>query len=541
MLPTYRTGAHSCPLPRRGYWALLAGALAGLAGGCAADGGVELDLRLPERPELSPTQAEIGSVGLVTYVPDQPPRSETRQISGGATQLSLGRLEIGDGISLAVEMRAPNQRLVGYGRSPGPIDVAADQMVQVPINMRRPFVYVTGGSQLATFDSTRDAAGATDYRGSIPLARAPSVAAATADGLDVVVVSDTGNGAELSLVSTSTHEPSTAAPVPLNAAPSDIAISPDSHWAVVGHSGAQGGLSIVDLGAARAGQAAVQFVPIGSVGAVIIGAHTSKPRAVALLDRAPGPGCQTGDIASSVVTVSLADASMGPSFDLGTPVRDIAVSDDGGFVFSADVCSDKIDKLSLDDDVQPAPLLMVPQPTAVAVFDDRVWAVGTEPPAGNLPWRLMLVSARDDGTGETRVELPQIQESARSDDFTGNGQAAEQRMDADSLEAYDLAVTPGADHLAILVWEWFQASEMGSFLGQPIIPAMTLESREYLLVNALTTAIVQRVRTSCDLQWESDPFNPPVLDSWSCTQDSGQDVSSEAYNPKHVSILYGSR
>ncbi len=485
MLPTYRTGARSCPLPRRGYGLLLTAVVAGLAGGCAAEGGLELALELPAKAALSPTEAEIGSVGLVTYVPDQAPRSESRQVSGGATTLSMGRLDAGDGISLAVEMRAPNQRLVGYGRSPGPIDVVASQMLTVPINMRRPFVYVTGGTQLATFDSTRDAAGSSAYRGAIPLSRAPSVAAATADGLDVVVVSDTGNGAELSLVSTSTHEASGNPPVPLDAAPSDIAISPDSHWAVVGHSGAQGGLSIVDLGAARAGQAAVQFVPLGSVGAVNIGAHTSKPRVVALLDRATGTGCPTGGAASSVVTVSLEDPTqIGTTFDLGTPVRDIAVSDDGGFVFTADICNDQIDKLSLDDDVQPAPLLMMPQPTAVAVFDDRVWGVGTAPASGSVPQRLMVVSARDDGTGETRVELPQIQESARSNDFTGNGQAAEQRMDADALEAYDLAVTPGADHLAILVWEWFEAQEEGSFLGQPIIPAMTLESREYLLVNA---------------------------------------------------------
>lgn len=551
MLPTYRRqprggrgAAHGRwdtvdSRPSAGLWSLSAVVL---CISCLADGSVELDLELAERADLSVGEAEVAEISLVTYLPDDSPRSETRQIAGRDQSLSMGRMEIADGVSLAIELRTPNRRLVGYGRSPGPIDVLADEVVRVPVKVRRPFVYLTGASTLATFDSTRDALGGSGYRASIALPRPADVVAPTSDGADLVVISTNGVGGSLQLVSTSTHEPSTAAPIPLTMPASDAAVSPDNSVVVVGHAGANGGLSIVDLAEAREGRAAVQFVALGSVGAVAIGSRTTVPRVVALLDRATGSGCPQGGAPSSLVAVRMDDIMVPPAMiNLQAPIHDLAISGDGQFVVLADSCANRLQKINLDDDIQPEPLAMITDPSTVAVFDDRAWAVGTLPATTDRGRRLIVVSVQLDGTGETRLELPPAEERAKSDDFSGDGQAAEQRMDADDLHALDIAVAPGSDHLAITTWAYFHANEVGDFLGAPIIPQMQIEAHEYVLINGSTNAIVQRVRTQCQLEWESDPFNPPILNSWRCTQAAGQDITETSYVPRHLSILYGAR
>lgn len=517
-------------------------ALSGL-GGCVTEGQVELSLEMPTRIELSPIEAEISQIGLVTYLPDARPRSETRQVGPDQGPLTMGRVDVGQGVRLALEMRTANRRLVGYGRSPGAFDVVADQTVVVPMNMRRPFVYVSGGTGLATFDSTKDATVTDSYRGTIGLGRPALVAIPANDGADVVVASAAGAGGELTLVSTTDHVPSANPAIPIAAPPSDAAVTPDSRWVVVGHDGDSGGLSVVDLAAAREGRAETRFVTLGAVGAVSIGARAEPPMAVALLDRARTSGCPTGGRNSRIAAVDLSDPDAVPIvLEHSGPLHDIAVSDDGNTVVAADACSGRLQRFSLIDDVQPTELALVPNPTAVAIENDRAWAVGTLPPGNGLARRLIVVSVDLDGSGEVRVELPPAQERARAEDFSGEpGQAAEQTMDADDLFAYDIAVAPGADHFALLTSAYYHGAEEGSFLGQPIIPQMDLEAREYVLVNASTTAIVQRVRTQCLLDWERDPFNPPFLDDWSCVQDAGQDVSSEAYAPQHLSILYGGR
>jgi hypothetical protein len=496
---------------------------------------------MPELVELSPTESVIGEVSLVTYMPDEAPQSETRQLVDPGAPLSLGRLDVAEGVSLALELRTPNRRLIGYGRSPGTIEVQATETVRVPMKIRRPFVYVSGGTTLATFDSTRDATVTDSYLGQIDVGGSPWVAVPTQDGADLVVGMPAGVGGEMRLVSTSNHRPSELDPIPLSAAPVDAAVTGDNRWVVFAHSGDSGGLSIVDLAAAREGRAEVEFVPLGNVGAVGIGSRASRPKAVALLDRGTGSTCP--DTPGSVIAaVDLEDPSViAPMISHDVPLHDIAVSDDGNTVVAADLCSNRLQKFSLVDDVQPAELTVMQDPTAVAIFDDRAWAVGTLPPMNGQPRRLIVVSVALDGTGETRVELPPSQERAVSADFTDEGQQAEQRMDADDLEAFDIAVVPGADHIAILARGYYHALEDGDFLGQPIIPEMELEAYEYLLVNASTTALVQRVRTWCDLQWVSDPFNPPILDDWDCSLDADQDVAATPYVPQHISILYGGR
>jgi len=507
---------------------------------CESDGAVEFAFLLPDVEELSPAGEDVASVTLVTYETDAPPRSETRRIQDRSEPLDIGRIEVADEVSFAVELRSPTLRLLGYGRSASPVDVLPYEVVTVPIMVRRPFVYVAGGTGLATFDATLDQTNPS-YRGTIGLPVAPELSVPTHDGANLAVVAQSGTGAELLLVSTANHQPLEIAPVLLAGSPTDAAVSPDNQYVVVAHTGGGGGLSIVDLESARQGESAVDVVPLGAVGGVAIGARAQVPRAVALVDRATSPDC-VGAPDSSIVVVSLTDAAqVGAPIEYGGPIHDLAVSSDGSTAVIADACNGLLATVALAGGAKPSILTELPSASAVAVIEDRVWGVGTLPPTGTTGRRLTVVSIGLDGTGEIVLELPPSQERARSLDFSGQGQAAEQRLDADTLMAYDLAVVPGADQIALLTWGYFSGSEVGDLLGAPIIPAMELTAHEYLLLNASTGAATHRVRTSCALTWESDPFNPPILDAWECTQAAGQDVSGSTYLPQHISVLYGTR
>jgi hypothetical protein len=516
---------------------LLAFAAGALLPACQSQGEVRLDLHYPDSQDLAPITADVGQVTLVTYGPDEAPVAETRQLLDAGEPLDMGRIAVGDGMTLALQLRAPNQRLLAYGRSPDALDVAADQVITVPVLVRKPYAYLTGHTRLAAFDTTRDATASTAYRGWLNLSRAPVVAASTQDGAFLVVLSADGVGSQMTLLSTSTHTEAAVPPVPLPAPAVGVAVSPDSRWVVVGHNGGGGGVSIIDLVAAAQGTSDVQMVAAGNVGEVAIGDRSALPRAVALLDRADA-GC-TGS--SSLAVIDLEARTVGKTIPLGSAVRDLALSGDGRTAVVA-TCGGELRAVAIDEDVNPNVMLtQLVGASAVAVFDDRVWGVGAQPPGGGKTRRLLLVSIALDGSGETRLELPPAQERAQSTDFSADGQSAEQRMDADALDAYDLALVPGADEVAILTTAYYHASEVGDFLGAPIIPEMTLTAYEYLLVEASSNAVVQRVRTACELDWVSDPFNPPVLDSWVCTQAAGQDVSEEPYHPRQVSILYGTR
>jgi hypothetical protein len=516
-----------------------------LAAGCTSTGGVEVEFLLPAKEDLAPAGLANSEITLVTRDGDST-SSETRHLIDRADGLDMGNIPVVDGLDLAVELRTPTQRLIGYARAPGPVNVEPDTMVKVPMMVRRPFVYVSGNS-IATYDPTVDATRPDKgYIGSIPLSTQPNAVVPTSDGGDLVVVSASGNGGVLTLVSTSTHEPSNVAPVQLSVTPSDAAVTHDNRYVVVGHSGANGGVSIVDLAAARAGETAVQFLPLGDVGIVAVGRGETPEhpgRAYALTNRAITAGCPTNNpVASKIIVIDLADPSQAAlTLEPGVPIHDIAVSADGRNVVLADSCNNRIEKRNIVDDAQSMTLANLVDASAVTIFDSRVWAVGTAPPTGNEGARLVVVSIGIDGQNQARTEMQPSEERARSRDFDEPGQAAEQRIGADALIAFEIAVAPGGDHLALLVWGYYHGTESGSLLGQPVIPEMQMVTNEYILLEAGSAAIVQRVRSSCDIEWVSDPFNPPVLDDWVCSQAVNQDVATSPFEPKHISVLYGAR
>jgi hypothetical protein len=505
--------------------------LAAIPAGCTDGGQVSIRFILPTDAALSPVDKRLAGITLVTRSADGR-AEEHRDVIDPADGLDLGFLTAGDEVELAVELRSPTQRLIGYGRTAGTIEVVAGQDLDVPIQVRRPFVYLGGDtSELAVFDATLDPT--TSYAGGIALA-APRASAATLDGAELVVVSEAGGAGRLQLVSTSDHQ-ITGEAVALSKPPRDVAVSPDGRFAVVAHDQTDGGVSVVDLDAVRAGgNPTARFLDLGAVGAV---AAASDGRGFALVDRDAGYGCSATAPASTVAVFALdgGDASTLPT---GGAMQDFAVAADGSQVMLADPCKDRLARLHPDSGVVED-AVELPGASAVAINRDRVVGAGVAPVTASLGRRVTVVSAALDGNNASRLELAPAQERIQSIEFSGSDQKVEVAIDADQLRPFELAALPGSDLVALVTEAYYHADESGDFLGSPVVPEMEITAFEYLLIDASTRTVVQRLRTYCDGFLLSDA----VLSEFECSSAPDQDTLpfEDSYQPTQVSVLYGGR
>ena len=497
-----------------------------------------IDLVLPEDPALSPAGDRIAQLTLVTWAPGEAPESETRAVDDPSAGLEMGVLAGGREVGLAVELRSATQRLLGYGESPLPVAPDPDDDTVVSLQVRRPFVYAAGpAARLDAFDSTLDPGEDATFGGiavSAPLASAP-----TRDGAELVVIAARGEAAELRLVSTATHQPLEVAAVPLPGAVSDVAVTADGSRAVVAHDGAAGGVSVVDLAAARTGEAAVATVDVGPVGALaLVEPAEGAASAVALVGRSRAFGCDPELPASSLAVVDLAATpAVARSIELSTSIADVAAED--GVVYLADPCAGAVDRIRLDDGAAPAALFPLDKACAVAAQGGRVWGAGWLPLEGSRGARVILTSSDAEGADLSRVELPPAQERARSTDFEGEDQRVEIVIEADRVRPFELVALPGGDLVALLTEGYFHSEEWTDIFGDPVVSEIELTTFEYLLVQASSRALVHRVRTFCD----GTATAGATLANFECGAGSDQHTlpDEEMYRPVQLSALYGGR
>ena len=538
------TGGCRADFDRRGPRGIadLAAALVAalLLAGCSSGGSMAIDLVMPEDPALAPAGDRVAQLSLVTWEPGEAPRSETRAVDDPAAGLDMGVLAAGREVGLAVELRSATQRLLGYGASPLPVAPAGGDDTVVRLEVRRPFVYAAGSaSRLDTFDSTLDP-GDDGTFGGIAVA-SPVASTATRDGAELVVIAARGDTtAELRLVSTATHQPVDGAVVAIPGAVSDLAVTADGTRAVVAHDGAAGGVSVVDLAAARLGEAVVATVEIGPVGAVaLIEQPEAAARAAVLVGRSRAFGCDAELAASSLAVVELSDGGpvVASSIELGSPIADIAAQD--GVVYLADPCGDAIDRVAVDEGGEPSVLFSLDEACAVAVQGGRVWGAGWLPLAGAQGARVLLTSSDAEGADMTRVELPPAQERARSTDFEGEDQRVEIVIEADRVRPFELVALPGGDLVALLIEGYFHSEEWTDIFGDPVVSEIELTTFEYLLVQASSRAVVHRLRTFCD----GTATAGATLANFECGAGSDQVAvpDEEMYRPVQLSAIYGGR
>lgn len=515
--------------------------------GCADEGAVEIALDFPGASRLSPDPARIASVTVVTTLAGGSPASQTQSVAPDSA-LSFGQIPAGVDVDLAVELRSATQRLVGFGRAQ--VKVAAGEETPISLAIRKPFVYLPGGDALAALDATIEG----QFSGPevVPSGGSAIAAAASRDGTELWVISDSGGTQTLSMIATATHQQSATAVIPISGIPvTSLALSVDGRFAVIGHGGDGGGISLVDLAAARGGDAATEFHELGDVGAVAIApGPNGSPRAYALIDRARTPGCDDSALPSTVVWMPLADPSGGESFTYDGAIHDFAVTDAGDVAIVADACRNELRSISLlapAGDAAADSFLAVDSASAVAIVGTRVWGAGSSPAAGNRS--VIQLASRDlYDNDETHISLAPLEVSVLSLDIADSepdGQReVEQRLGADTTALIDLSVLPGADQIAVVTSAIYHESEYYVLVnGFPrlFIPEMEVVTREYLLVDAATAAFVQRLRTSCLITTFPPPDEDPVLRSWDCVVPPGAHETVVPFLPTAAVALLGSR
>lgn len=495
--------------------------------GCG-EGGLTLHLELPEDPSLSPTEGgEVAEVALVTRAPGGASQRLSR--SGGTGEgLDLGRLEAGE-LSLAVELRAQGGRLLGYGRTPEPLELAEGDDLDVSINVRRPMVYLSGeADELATFDASRDREGA--VLSGIGLGGAAAASATSADGAEIVVATDSDPGVDLERISTSNHQPlGRIAAVPPRVG--DLAVSADGRFVVAAHrsdtGGADpGGVTIVDTGDPEH----PSTVSLGDVRRVVL--DPDRSAAFALSD--PAVICPTdAPPESQIYELSLANPETPRALGWSGTAADIALDPDTGTLYVADPCRGQVLSLA-PGDAAPSPVLELPAASAVAVHEGTLIAAGNA--AG--PQAQLAVVRMDLSGGEPRViQLPALQERAVSLDLEDPGQQNEMVASADAVAVVDLAAVPGSDRVALVSLAIYQIEAITDGVVE-LTPDMELTAWEYQLVDG-GGSLIQRVRTRCDLQ--TFPDATTILIDWKCGQAPDQELAPVEFEPRTISVLYGSR
>lgn len=485
---------------------------------------------------MSPDTSEIFEITLVRNAASEPSTRTVHRVPEPNGEISLGRVEAGDELRLAVELRSPNQRLIGYGRSQAGQDVAPGDSLTLPMHVRKPFLYLTGDSAITTLDPTID--GSTDnvgYLGRIDALAQPLVTGTSSDGSALHVVHGSAGAYQLTVLSTANHADSLFGPIALAQAPTDVAASADGRYVAIGHAD---GLSVVDT--TRAGEEVGAITPAAISGAVarIAVSPGARPTAYALLDNDTECGG-----ASRVVAFDLDDPQTAlAELTVTGPATDLAVLAGGAGqpeVLVARTCESDIlaGTMITADTPTTAPFASVPGISALAVLDDRIWAVGSASSA--IGAYLVAVSLDSSGAEQSYAEMPVLQERVVTDEFSGESDEAVRQMDAIRVAAVHMGVVPGGDAIALTVQaDYYAPDRWAEVLGIDvmILPELEVRDREFLLLDVATSTVVRRLRTACELKILSLGH---LVGGWTCGQLPDQDVVQSPFAPTSLSILYG--
>lgn len=499
-------------------WALRLVLLAAV--GCGDTGRVALHLDVPEDDALDPFALPVAELTLEAAAAGEIVFKESRAFPGPGETLEFGRLPFGDAMTFELSGMTLADRVVAFGRSTTPADVADGDEIDVALTVRRPFVYVAGAEQLAAVDGSGEPGQA--YASAIDLGAAVAAVAATPDGRHVVAV----RGTELSIVATSDHRPVEHDPVAVSADARKLAISPDGRTAVATHAEPPG-VSIIDLEAALAGDAVeAVFVPTSAPASVAV----ADDRAWIVID--PPTFFCGGE--SSIVEIDLAAQTALPPLGLGVAAGDLAYEPLSDTVFIASGCTDSVLALT-DGAVGPSPLPSVPGASALGVARGQLWAMGH---LDGDDAHLILASVPLEGGEPDVLDFPPLEDRALATALSETGQDALIRMTPDLASAVDLTVMPDGEHVGILVAAISITTPTGDAGdGQFIIPEVRMITFEYQLAQLDTGLAAQRLRTSCEIEWEPGA----LLDDFECGLAPGQDELSIDFVPTGVSALYGSR
>jgi hypothetical protein len=486
--------------------------LVGTLAACGHDGRVALSLDLPDDAALDPLVG-VEAMTLTARSGGEITEASTIAYPG---PLAFGEVSVGEGVELELAATSVSGRLIGFGRA-APVDVTLDDVVTVPIAVRRPFAYLSGGAALLAIDQTPDAGPV--YAGTLDAGGAPSAAAALPTGTAVLVA----HGDEVERVSTSNHVAIAGASITVAGPVTDLGVSPDGRWAAATHA-EPAGVSILDLAAGTA-----TFVASARPGRVAV----TDTTAWVIQDPLDNIFCAG---TSTLLPVTLADATPGDAIELGGVAQTLAADPDRDAVVVVRPCGADPAVLAIDGPgATPRALFTVAGISAATVHRGTVWVTGH---VDGADAHLILASAPLAGGDVTQVVLATTEERAVAPSLTDPSQSVAIEMTADLSSAFDVAILPDGSHAAILMAAVYFTDPSGDDgTGRPIVPGLQMITYEYQLVELETGVAGRRLRTSCNLSWDPGA----LIDDLECALAPGQDEAPVDFQPTDLTVLYGSR
>lgn len=528
--------------------------------GCTSTGSLDLELSLPTAMELRPAGAQTITV-LAQSAGNDP--TETTAVIDKNGHFAAGDIPIGKDIQVDVVLRDFSSRVVGVGEAPTLINVVGDQATQLAMPVRKPFVYAASSSQLFSYDSSLDPR-AMAFQDTLGGISSPTLAVSlggdrlvVASGNKLQVV-DTGTNSVMGMMVTVPGNIHEAAPVP------------GTHKLAVGH---DSGMAIVDIdtgSVANASGPAVDRVAIGT-------GSDGSVTAFGLVGRvAPSTGPNDTCTGSSQLVSMPVDAptsTLTPMPISQGAVSDIAASPTSASLWATLPCAGKVVSLSGEASTS----VDLERAAALAVSGDRVWAVGSKAPvpvcfdinfkpetcpanpdemcvsgqysSGAIGWadpgaQLVVESIPAGGGTAIEIDVPERRETMLDSGDAGDTAHENARvLHPLYFEPLDLVVLPGGQYISVVTKSTYYTMEfIGPTSGGPavILPCLTADTGDWLLIDAASSSVAERVRTECNLTYGMNDVT--VFQQWQCADPpAGEQNTKAPYLPTSVGALFGAR
>ncbi|HEU4611696.1 MAG TPA: hypothetical protein VFS15_06450, partial [Kofleriaceae bacterium] len=104
----------------------------------------------------------------------------------------------------------------------------------------------------------------------------------------------------------------------------------------------------------------------------------------------------------------------------------------------------------------------------------------------------------------------------------------------------DLVALPGGQYVSIVTKSSFYIESLvDAGFGTVILPCLTTESADWILVDLASSSVAQRVRTHCKI---TGMRSGAIFDSWDCDEPPEAEQSTQGdYVPLSVGALFGAR
>jgi hypothetical protein len=505
----------------------LAATGAGLCG-CGGGGRLDLVLDLPEDAMLRPDG--MTTVTVVAQPFEDDPIETTSVLDGD--RFSAGDLPAGEAVTLAVELRDGTGRLVGYGRSATSVELSTDDVREVRISVRRPFLYAASTAGLFTFDPTRDQLDV-DHQGRLAPASPLRTVPVGDDQLAII------NAGSVEVIATEDHQ-LTGTSANLITTPNDAASVPGTRDVVLGTAT---GFTIVDLDTGDvtpiAGPA-VSRVTVGVLG-------DGRVIAYGLVGRITVPEVDEGCTGTSAIaSIDLAAPDTVTMQPLSVGLADIAAGIDAPALVGAASCASEVVTI---DGATTTPIADLSRAALVAIQGTRVWAVGTEPAKIRYAGATIdyveddaiaqVISVDIRGGGPLAFALPRRRETMIDTDDPAREHA--QVMKPMSALPIDLVVLAGGEFVAIGTRYMFHSNALvqsGPFGNITVLPVMDATTSDLILIDGATTTAAQRVRSQCDLT----TGNADIFPNWECgATDEAEMPRFAEFETLSLGALFGAR